>query len=133
LDIEGKQQILGFSTAAVDMGEIHAVTITDGKESLVISGRKLRSVKRNRNKRVAQLSRLQSRCKKNSRLWQRLQAVKSKVQAECLRRTKDLNHKITRFTVSWCIEHNIEKLVIGDITGIAQNTNTEKRLNRKNR
>jgi len=60
-----------------------------------------------------------------------LQAVKSKVIAECERRTRDLNHKITRLTVDWCIEHNVKMLVIGDVTGIAQNTNNEKRLNRK--
>jgi len=132
-DVEGKQQILGFNTAAVDMGEIHAITITDGNEAAVISGRQLRSVKQNRNKRVAQIQRMQSRCVKKSRRWLRFQAVKSKVLAECHRRTKDLNHKITRIAVSWCIEHNIEKLIVGDVTGIAQNTNNEKRLNRKNR
>jgi putative transposase len=55
------------------------------------------------------------------------------VLAECHRRTKDLNHKITRIAVSWCVEHNIEKLIIGLVTGIAQDTNKEKRLNRKNR
>jgi len=131
--IKNKEQILGFNTAAVDMGEIHAITITDGKEATVISGRQLRSVKRNRNKRVAQISRLQSRCKKDSRRFKQLQAVKSKVQASCLRRTKDLNHKITRLAVLWCVEHNIGKLVIGDLRGIAQDTNNEKRLNRKNR
>jgi putative transposase len=62
-----------------------------------------------------------------------LQALKSKVQASCHRRLRDLNHKITRLAVSWCVFHNIGKLVIGDVTGIAQNTNNEKRLNRKNR
>ncbi|MBM3236243.1 IS200/IS605 family element transposase accessory protein TnpB [Candidatus Poribacteria bacterium] len=133
LEMEGKQQVLGANTAAVDMGEIHAMTITDGKESVVISGRQLRSVKRNRNKRVAQLSRLQSRCKKNSRRWKRLQAVKSKVIAECHRRTRDLNHKITRLSVDWCIDHDVKTLAIGNVTGIAQNTNNEKRLNHKNR
>ena len=128
-----KEQVLGFTTAAVDMGEIHAMTITDGKEALVISGRQLRSVKRNRNRRVAQLSRMQSRCQKNSRRYQRLQAVKSKVMAECHRRTRDLNHKITRITVDWCIDHNVEELAIGDVTGISKNTKKEKRLNRQNR
>jgi putative transposase len=132
-DVEGKQQILGFNTAALDMGEIHAITITDGKEAMVISGRELRSVKRNRNKRVAQISRLQSRCTKNSRRWQRLQSVKSKVIAFCHRRTRDLNHKITRLAIDWCIEHNIEKLVIGDVSGISKNTKSEKRLNKRNR
>ena len=124
---------LSFDTAAVDIGEIHAMTITDGREAIVISGRQLRSVKRNRNKRVAQLSRLQSRCKKNSRRFKRLQAVKSKVMAECHRRTRDLNHKITRLSVNWCVEHDISKLVIGDVAGISKNTKKQKRLNRKNR
>ena len=133
LKVEGKQQVLGFNTAAIDMGEIHAITITDGEEAEVISGRELRSVKRYRNKAVGKLARKQSRCKKGSRRWKRLQAVKSKVIAECERRTRDLNHKITRLAVDWCIEHNIKTLVIGDVTGIARNTKSEKRLNRKNR
>jgi len=140
LDFEGKQQVLGFNTAAVDMqetthafglaGEIHAITITDGKDSAVISGRELRSVKRNRNRRVGHLSRLQSRCQKGSRRYQRLQAVKSKVMAECHRRTRDLNHKITRLAVDWCVEHDVGELVIGDVSGISKNTKNEKRLNR---
>ena len=133
LDIEGKQQVLGFNTAAVDLGEIHAITITDGNQSAVISGRELRSVKRNRNRRVGHLSRKQSRCKKGSRRWKQLQAVKSKVMAECHRRTRDLNHKITRIAVDWCIQHDVGKLVIGDVSGISKNTKNEKRLNRKNR
>ena len=133
LEVEGKQQVLGYNTAAVDMGEIHAITITDGEEAEVISGRELRSVKRYRNKTVGKLARKQSRCKKGSRRWKRLQAVKSKVIAECERRTRDLNHKITRSAVDWCIEHNVKTLAIGDVTGIAQNTKSEKRLNRKNR
>jgi putative transposase len=138
LELQNKKQDkqLSFNfhhTAAVDMGEIHAITITDGREALVISGRQLRSVKRNRNKRVAQLSRLQSRCVKNSRRFKRLQALKSKVMAFCHRRTRDLSHKITRIAVDWCIEHNIEKLAIGDVSGISKNTKNEKRLNKQNR
>ena len=138
LDLPDKEQRrdarpCAFNAASVDMGEIHAMTITDGNEAIVISGRQLRSVKRNRNRRVAQLSRLQSRCKKNSRRWQRLQAVKSKVMASCHRRTRDLNHKITRIAVDWCAEHDVSKLVIGDVTGISKNTKSKKRLNRKNR
>ena len=133
LEVEGKQQILGFNTAAVDMGEIHAITITDGQEAEVISGRELRSVKRYRNKTVGKLARKQSKCQKHSRKWKRLQVVKSRVIAECERRIRDLNHKITRTTVDWCIQHDIGTLVVGDVTGIAQNTNKDRRLNRINR
>jgi putative transposase len=53
--------------------------------------------------------------------------------AECHRRTRDLNHKITKLAVDWCIKHNVGKLVIGDVTGISKNTKNEKRLNKNNR
>jgi hypothetical protein len=29
----------------------------------------------------------------------------NKKMAECHRRTRDLNHKITRIAIDWCIEH----------------------------
>ena len=137
LDFNNKQQNeqlqLRYNTAAVDLGEIHAMTITDGNEAIVISGRQLRSVKRNRNRRVGQLQKLQSRCKKNSRRWKRLQGLKSKVMAQCHRRTRDLSHKITRLAVDWCIDHDVSTLVIGNVTDISKNTKSKKRLNRKNR
>ena len=59
--------------------------------------------------------------------------IKSKVSRESGRRTRDLNHKITRIAVSWCIEHDVGKLVVGDVSGISKNTKNEKRLNKKNR
>ena len=130
---QNEQLQLKYNTTAVDLGEIHAMTITDGNEAIVISGRQLRSVKRNRNRRVGQLQKLQSRCQKDSRRWQQLQAVKAKVMAECHRRTRDLNHKITRLAVDWCVDHDVSTLVIGDVTGISKNTKSKKRLNKKNR
>lgn len=50
-----RRALSGNNVAAIDMGEIHAITITDGYDALVISGRKLREAKQYRNKRIAQL------------------------------------------------------------------------------
>jgi putative transposase len=44
------QKVRGNVTAAIDPGEVHAVTITDSNQALVISGRLLRSLHRLRNK-----------------------------------------------------------------------------------
>jgi len=102
------------------MGEIHAISLTDGYDALIISGRKLRAVKQYRNKRVAQLQEAMSRCKKYSRKWRKLNQTKRRLMERTRRRIKDLNHKITTSAIQWCIEHGISTLVIGDIKGIAQ-------------
>src|SRR5213078_1167612 len=51
--------------ATVDLGEIHqaAVTTSTG-QGLIVTGRGMRSVKRQRNQLLGQLSRLQTRCQK---------------------------------------------------------------------
>ncbi len=40
---------------SVDLGEIYAITLTDGEEAVVISGRQIRSVKRYRNKSIGKI------------------------------------------------------------------------------
>jgi len=116
------QQVVGNNVAAIDMGEIHAITITDGYDALVISGRKLREAKQYRNKRVAQLQQAMSKCKKYSRKWRKLNNTKRRLMERTNRRIKDLNHKITTSAIDWCVEHGVSTIVIGDLSGIAQST-----------
>jgi putative transposase len=127
VEAPSEEPIDGDGVAAIDQGEIHAIAITDGEEALVISGREVRSVKRQRNKRLGQIDRLQRKCRRYSKRWRRLQKAKHKVQAKARRRLRDLNHKITRKAVDWCAERGIQTVVIGDLSGIAQG----KRLSRK--
>ena len=42
--------------------------------------------------------------------------------AKTHRRIKDLNHKITTSAIDWCVKHGVSTIVIGDLSGIAQNT-----------
>jgi len=111
-----------FRWAYGTTGEIHAMTITNGYDALVISGRKLREVKQYRNRRIAQLQEAISRCKRYSRRWCKLRRTKWRVQERTHRRIKDLNHKITRIAINWCLEHGIKTLIIGDLYGIADST-----------
>jgi len=116
------QQVAGNNVAAIDMGEIHAISMTDGYDALVISGRKLREAKQYRNKRLAKLQQAMSKCKKYSRKWRKLNRTKRRLMERTNRRIKDLNHKITTSAIDWCIEHNVSTIVIGNLSGIAQNT-----------
>jgi putative transposase len=127
VEAPAEELIDGDGVAAIDQGEIHAIAITDGEEALVISGREVRSVKRQRNKRLGQIDRLQRKCRRYSKRWCRLQKAKNKAKAKARRRLRDLNHKITRKAVDWCIERGIKTVVIGELSGIAQG----KRLGRK--
>jgi len=116
------QPITGNNVAAIDMGEIHAITITDGYDALVISGRKLREAKQYRNKRVAKLQQAMSKCKRYSRKWRKLNRTKRRLMERTNRRIKDLNHKITTSAIQWCFTHGVSTIIIGDLSGIAQST-----------
>ena len=111
---------VGCGYVACDMGEIHAMTLTDGYDALVISGRKLREVKQYRNKRLAELQQAMSRC--YSRRWRKLNRTKKRIMERTRRRIKDLNHKITYKAIKWCLDHNASNIAVGYLNGIAQNT-----------
>jgi putative transposase len=64
-------------TASIDLGEIHAISsVSENNEGIIITGRKLRSIKRLRNKKLAELKRKMSKCKKGSRQWKKYDRAK---------------------------------------------------------
>jgi putative transposase len=123
----------GGGTAAIDLGEIHPVAITDGKEVCVVSCRELRSIAQQTNKELAKINAKLSRCKKNIRRARRLKRAKRKMLARQKRRRRDLEHKVSRATVQWCQEKNVGTLAIGDVRDVADKTKQTKRLGRHTR
>jgi putative transposase len=105
--------------AAIDLGEIHqaAVTTNTGK-ALIVTGRGMRSVKRQHNKMLGQLSRLQARCKKGSKRWRRLLYTRERESGKKERRVRDLRHKGTRQAVSFCRAEGVQTLYVGDPHGV---------------
>jgi putative transposase len=105
--------------AAVDLGEIHqaAVTTSTGK-ALIVTGRGIRSIKRQHNKMLGQLSRLQARCKKGSKRWRRLQYARERERSKKERRVRDLRHKGTRQVVDFCRAQGVGMLYVGDPHGV---------------
>jgi putative transposase len=120
-------------TAAIDMGEIHPVAITDGQEVCILSCRELRSVAQQTNKELEHLQKKLSRCTKGSRRSKRLMIAKHDMLARQSRRRRDMMHKVSRETVKWCQEKNVGTLAIGDVRDVADKTVAKKKSNRVTR
>jgi putative transposase len=129
----GKQpkQAPGTATMAVDLGEIHPATITDGQIAVVVSCRELRAKRRYTAKRLAELQSRQSHCRKKSRRWWRLQRCKNRFRAKQQRRIRDLEHKISRSVVESAVEQQAGLLAIGDVREIADAPNTGHKHNQR--
>jgi putative transposase len=80
MEVRQRDAAPGGVQATVDLGEIHlaAVTTTTSK-AMIVTGRGIRSLKRQRTKQLGQIAKKQSRCTKHSRRWKRLQRAKNKV------------------------------------------------------
>lgn len=61
-----RKQVEGTGVAGGDLGEVHALTLSDGKNHTLLTGRELRSLHRMRNKGLAKLQRKISKKKKGS-------------------------------------------------------------------
>jgi putative transposase len=111
----------GENRATVDLGEIHlaAVTTTTGA-ALVVSGRGIRSLKRQRNMRHRQLAKKQARCQKYSRRWKKLQWARNRMAGRIERRVRDLRHKATRQVIDFCVEKQAGTLFTGNPHGVRQ-------------
>ncbi len=111
----------GKNQATVDLGEIHlaAVTTNTGK-AVVISGRGIRSLKRQRNMRHRRIAKKQARCQKYSRRWKKLQRARNKMANRIERRVRDLRHKATRQVIEFCEEQQVGTLFIGNPHGVRQ-------------
>jgi putative transposase len=104
----------GAVQATVDLGEIHlaAVTTNTGK-ALIVTGRGIRSLKRQRAKQTGQITRKQSRCQKRSRSFKKLQRAKNEICRRSERRVRDLRHKATRAVIDFCIKNEVGMLFAG--------------------
>jgi putative transposase len=117
----------GNNVAAIDLGEIHPVAMTDGVSSIIISCRESRSLHQYREKRLAELRKLQSTKVKGSNRWWRIQKRINKFLAKNKAQRKDIDHKISRTVVDWCETNEVGTIVIGDV----RNVGDGKRLHKK--
>ena len=110
----------GQNVVGIDLGEIHPATATDGEEAVVFSARVLRATHQYTAKRLAELKSLQDKGKtKHSRRWKRLQRRKSRFLAKQKRRTRDIEHKLSRAVVDFAVERQAGTIAIGDVRDVA--------------
>lgn len=112
----------GNATVAIDMGEIHPAVCTDGRSTVVVSCKVLRSLRQNTQKRGSRLQSLMDTKTKGSRRWKRLKKRDNRFRAQQKRRIRDMEHKISREVVRFAVECNAGTVAIGDVRDIADKT-----------
>ncbi|MDA8210636.1 MAG: transposase [Clostridia bacterium] len=122
----------GNRVAAIDMGEIHSIAaVTDEGEALIITGRKLRSIKRLRNKKFKELYKKRSRCKKGSRKWKKYTRAIREIGGKAEEQQKDILHKASRQFVRWAVQNRVKEVIAGDVEGVQRNTSAKKKKNKE--
>src|SRR2546423_6502788 len=115
IEIPRAHQAPGEVHATVDLGEIHlAALTTNTQQALIVTGRGIRSLKRQRQKQLGQLAKKQSRCTKYSRRWKKLQRTKNKVCRRNERRIRDQRHKASRQVIDFCVQNQVGTVFIGN-------------------
>lgn len=113
---------------AVDLGEIHSIaSYSDTCNSLIITGRKIRSIHRFRNKKIAELQRKMSKCTKYSRQWKKYNKAKRYILSKCDEQMRNSNHKTTKLFVDWCLENKASEVAVGNVEGIQRNNKGKKK------
>lgn len=109
----------GINVVAVDLGEIHPAALTDGNAAIVISARCLRAARQYTAKRLSEIQARQVGKAKGSSRWKRLQQRKNRFLARQQKRTRDIEHKVSRAVVDWAKERQVGTLAIGDVRDVA--------------
>jgi putative transposase len=115
-------------SAGVDLGEIHTLaSFCENGESLLLSGRKIRSLHRLRNQKLKELQKRMSRCQKGSRKWKKYQRAKRYLLSKSERQLRDALHKTTKAFVDWCLEQGVSDVYVGDPEGVQRHTKKKRR------
>ncbi|AJY76080.1 RNA-guided endonuclease InsQ/TnpB family protein [Paenibacillus beijingensis] len=118
----------GEQVAGVDLGEIHSIAATTtSNQSLIVTGRKVRSIHRLRNKKLAEIQKRMSKCIRGSRQWKKYNRARKYMLGKSERQLHDAIHKTTRAFVQWCADQEVKEVVVGQVEGIQRNTKKKRR------
>ena len=120
-DIENLIQ--STNAASIDLGEIHSIASIDTNgNSIIITGRKLRSIKRLRDKELGQLRSKRSKCTKGSRQYKKYSRAMYNLKFKTDKQILDSVHKITKLYLDYCLENQIGIVYYGDLDSATRNT-----------
>lgn len=121
---------------SIDTGEANFLTCFDNNNgnSFIVSGKQWLSISRYFNKKIAYYQGIsygeQAKLQPNIKHYKTTKRIKNLYD----KKRKQLHHWLhctTKFIVDYCIENDISKVVIGDITGIREKANHGKKNNQK--
>src|SRR5260370_1103512 len=119
VETQEAEEAPGSVHATVDLGEIHLATVsTNTGKAMIVTGRGIRSLKRQRSKQLGKLAKKQSRCKAHSRRWRKLQRAKNKIKARTEHRIRDLRHKANRLVSDFSQQFHVRSLFIDNPHGV---------------
>jgi len=131
VEVEQAETAPGKVHATVDLGEIHlAAVTTNTSKAMIVTGRGIRSLKRQRTMQLRSITKKQSKCKKYSRRWKKLQHAKNKQCKRAERRIRNQRHQATRKVINFCIKHRVGSLFIGNPHGV-RNQNKGRHQNQR--
>lgn len=118
-----EDEVTDKNVAAIDFGEIHSITSIDNNgNAIIITGRKLRSIRRLHDKELGKLYEKLSHCKYRSNQYIKYMDAISKLSLKTDRQVLDCVHKITKLYEDYCVKNGISKVYYGDLDSCTRNT-----------
>ena len=133
-DGKSPKETVNQGISAIDLGEIHTIaSVCDNGQGVIITGRKLRSLKRLRNKKQKELQTKMARCQKGSRQWKKYRRVLNYILSKSDAGLTDALHKTTRNFVNWCLTNEVKEVVVGNVEGVERHTSPKKKKTKRKR
>lgn len=127
IEEDNKQLIQSENEAAIDLGEIHSITSIDNHgNGIIITGRKIRSIQRLRNKELGRIAQRMSKCTRGSKQYNTYLKSIKKLKYKCDNQMRDCIHKITKLYLDYCLQNNISIVYYGDLDSCTRGTKQKK-------
>ena len=124
VEVEQRKEAPGTVHATVDLGEIHLAAVTTNTgQAMIVTGRGIRTLKRQRTMQLRSITKKQARCTKHSRRWKKLQHAKHKQCKRAENRIRNQRHQATRKVIDFCVKQNVGSLFIGNPHGVRHHKN----------
>ena len=127
INSEDMEQVESNNISAIDLGEIHTITSFDTLgNSQIITGRRLRSYQRFRNKELGNIQKKLSKCTKGSRNYKKYRKAILKLRSKSTAKITNELHKTSKVYKNYCLINKIKTVIIGDLNNFNMNLKHKK-------
>jgi putative transposase len=127
IDSNEYKQIESDNVSAIDLGEIHSITSVDTLgNTQIITGRKIRSYQRFRNKELGKLQKKLRKCKKNSRNYKKYRKTIVKLTSKSNAKINYELHKTSKIYTEYIVDNDVKTVIVGDLSKFNMNLKQRK-------